>query len=136
MTTQPEETDPVQAVQAIRYATALDSDAARSRTGPPRITKDHDDGTHHTDFMIDWPDWRYVGSVFWDKDGFLATDIWWDEINRRSWYYQDRDEGKPHEKIVQTNQDGILRHIHDRRMDSCDTAIRGLTLEQAIRRYF
>ena len=108
----------------------------RVNPGGPVITQTHDDGTHHTDFLVDWPDWRYIGSVWWDVNGHTATDVWWDEINRTSWYYQDRDEGKTHDPVRQTNHEGVLRHLKDRRMDSCDPAIRGLTLEQAVRKYY
>lgn len=117
----------------------MDADDTRT-TNPPDITADanleSDDGSYTTRFLIDWPDWKYVGSVWWDKEGFLSTDVWWNKITRSQWYYQDRNEGKPHPAVVQTSHDGLLRHLAQRRIESVDPAIRGLTLELKIRKYY
>lgn len=110
------------------------------RVNLPDITTDptaeSDDGSYTTKFLLDWPDWKYVGSVWWDEQGFISTDIWWNKVTRTQWFYQDRNEGRPHPAVVQTTFDGVLRHLGERRLESCDPAIRGLTLEMKIRKHY
>lgn len=111
-----------------------------TRRNSPDITADihleSDDGTYETKFLLDWPEWKYVGSVWWDKEGFLSTDVWWSQISRTQWYYQDRHEGHPHPPVTQTNHEGVLQHLREMRLNSIDPAIRGLTLEIKIRRMY
>src|SRR4051812_23428140 len=92
------------------------------------------DGTNFDAPLVDLPDFEFIGAVAWDADGFTDTAVWHDTVDRGVWYFQDRDHGGPYAPLQVTDKDGVLRHLGERRVGSCDTAIRGLALDVRIRR--
>jgi hypothetical protein len=91
------------------------------------------DGTRFEEELIDLPDFEFVGAVTWDRFGNEDTAVWRDTSERAKWYYQDRDHGGPYTGLVAAHREDVLEHLRQRRVGSCDSAARGLSLEVRIR---